>query len=423
MHLDPYAKALNTPHKWLSMEGDFVIEAKSVQSAPFDWEGVLSPNRPLKHLIIYEMHVRAFTQDPSSGVAHPGTFLGMIEKIPHLVDLGINCVELMPIFEFDERKGPSGLCNFWGYDTVNFFCPMNRYAVSDAIYEFKLLVKALHSAGIEVILDVVYNHSDSFEFDKESYYLLDAEGRHTNYSGCGNTLNANSPKMRALILDSLRYWCTEFHVDGFRFDLAATLTRGGTGTIEAITSDEIIGKKKLIAEPWDPGGLCMQGQFPRPWAEWDGEFRDSIRRHVNFDAPLDKSKLLHPINFVVSHDGFTLNDLVSYNEKHNASNHENNQDGSDNNNSNNYGHEGECASLDAKRQEAMEKMIQILFQAPGTPMIFMGDEYKHTRFGNNNAWCQDNCLNWFDWNATKENQDWLDFFKSVIVRRKEEFTA
>ena len=420
MDLDPYAKALNTPHAWCKAPDDFVIQSMPVETKGFDWEGVQSPNRPLEALIIYEMHVRSFTQDPSSNVEFPGTFLGMIEKIPHLVELGINCVELMPIFEFDERKGPPGLCNYWGYDTVSFFCPMNRYAVHDAIYEFKSLVKALHQAGIEVILDVVYNHSDSFEFDREGYYLLDPNGNHTNYSGCGNTLNANSQKMRALILDSLRYWSQEFHVDGFRFDLAATLTRGGWETIDAIASDSIIGQKKLIAEPWDPGGLYLREEFKKPWAVWDDQTRDGIRRHVNFGEPFNVTTSPRSINYITSHDGFTLYDLVSYNDKHNEANNENNKDGSHINHSNNGGTEGPNPDLEKDRENRMQKMIELLFQLPGTPMILMGDEYKHTRKGNNNAWCQDNSLNWFDWNRLNENQDWFNFFKNAIVKRKQE---
>ncbi len=423
MHLDPYTKTLNTPFAWNSMPRDFVIQAAPVKTQGFDWEGVQSPNRPLEELIIYEMHVRAFTQDPSSQVKYPGTFLGMIEKIPHLVELGVNCVELMPIFEFDERKGPPGLCNFWGYNTLNFFCPMNRYAVKDAIYEFKSLVKALHSVGIEVILDVVYNHSASFEFDRSSYYLLNPDGRHTNFSGCGNTLGANNPRMRALILASLLYWCEEFHVDGFRFDLAATLTRGGWDTIDAIASDPIIGQKKLIAEPWDPGGLYLLEEFKQPWAVWNDQFRDKVRRHINFDEPLQLPFVSNSINYITSHDGFTLYDLVSYNKKHNEANNENNQDGTDNNHSNNCGTEGPDPSLESKREGRLKKMVELLFNASGTPMLLMGDEYKHTRSGNNNAWCQDNKLNWFDWNRLNQNQDWFNFFKNAIVKRKRKFNS
>ena len=422
MHVDPYAKALNTPFEWLSMKNDFVIQSIDPSKKLFNWEKVQSPGHALEELVIYEMHVRAFTQDPSSGVKHPGTFLGVIEKIPHLVELGVNAVELMPIFEFDERKGPEGLCNFWGYDTLNFFCPMNRYGVSDTIYEFKQLVKALHEAGIEVILDVVYNHSSSFEFDRKSYYLLDDKGGHTNYSGCGNTLGAYLPKMRQLILDSLRYWCSEFHVDGFRFDLAATLTRGGMETIEAITHDPIIGQKKLIAEPWDPGGLYMVGKFPEGWAEWDDAWRNSARAHVNFNGPPPLATAKNPIHYIVSHDGFTLRDLVSYDHKHNEANLEDGRDGSEHNVSFNGGVEGDTddAKINTERRVRMEKLMTLLMDSKGPCMLFMGDEYGHTRRGNNNAWCQDNQLNWFLWDELEKNQGWFDFVKSAIVKRKSE---
>lgn len=416
------AKSLNTPHTWGTMPPEFCIKSAKLKTAPFDWEGIESPNHSWNNLVIYELHVRAFTQHASSGVKHPGTFLGLIEKIPYLKDLGITAVELMPIFEFDERKGPPGLSNFWGYDPVSFFCPMNRYGVSDTVYELKLLIKEMHRAGLEVILDVVYNHSSSFYADKAGYYLLSKDGEHTNYSGCGNTLNANAPKMRSLILESLRYFCTEFHVDGFRFDLAATMTRGGFGTIEAITNDPVIGKKKLIAEPWDPGGLYLLGKFPKGWGEWNDTFRDHVRQAVNFGNISPVTAVDRSINFAVCHDGFTLMDLVSYEQKYNEANQEGNQDGADVNYSANCGVEGTSdePQVVSKRFERMRQMTEMLFSAPGIPMWFMGDEYGHTRYGNNNAWCQDNETNWFLWDRQEENRDWFDFVKGCILKRKGE---
>ena len=410
-HLDPYARAVNTPFEWGAPRE--TTRGVQIEEQGFDWEGVKSPSRPLDELIIYEMHVRAFTKHPSSGVKHPGTFLGVIEKIPHLVDLGINCVELMPIFEFDETKHPT-LCNLWGYNTEQFFCPMKRYSVKNPILECKQMIKALHKARIEVILDVVYNHSSSFEFDRENYYILE-NGKHTNYSGCGNTINANAPKAQKLILDSLKMWSEEFHIDGFRFDLAAALTRGADGNrmepapiVEAITKQ--FSHKKLIAEPWDPGGLYMLGEFPKGWGEWNGKFRDGVRKKVNFskDYHFEWSGASKPINYITSHDGMTLFDLVSYDEKQNMANNENNEDGDDQN----FSRSGN------DKQERMEAMVKELFQADGTPMILMGDEFLHTRRGNNNTWCQDNDLNWINWN---KKTNWYDFIRSHILRRKQEF--
>ncbi|MCP5492747.1 MAG: hypothetical protein H7A40_06890 [Chlamydiales bacterium] len=366
----------------------------------------MSPNRPLKDCIIYEMHVRGFTQHPSSHVKYPGTYLGAIEKIPHLLDLGINCVELMPIFQFDASR------NYWGYDTTDFFAPMNRYGVNDPAAELKLLIKSFHEAGIEVILDVVYNHSPNLPAE---YYIM-SNNKHTNYSGCGNTLSANTSPTREMIIQSLSYWVNEYAIDGFRFDLAAALTRGPDGNrlepspiIEEITA--CFKGKKLIAEPWDAAGLYLLGQFPSGWGEWNDQYRDGVRKLVNFNEPFkehwDARSL--PINYITSHDGFTLYDLVTYPEKHNAANGEGNQDGSDQNFS--------VAATD--KLANMKAFIEHLFSSKGTPMLLMGDEYGHTRKGNNNAWCQDNELNWFLWDQLDANLDWYNFVKDCIVKRKE----
>ena len=355
--------------------------------------------------IIYEMHLRGFTQSPSSKVKHPGTFLGAIEKIPHLLDLGVTCIELMPIFDFDASR------NYWGYDTTDFFKPMRTYAVSDPKTECKQLIKAFHDAGLKVILDVVYNHSPSLS---PEHYIMD-NGNHTNYSGCGNTTSANTEPMMQLILDSLHHWVDEYNVDGFRFDLAACLTRGADGgrltpapLIEAIT--EQLKGKMLIAEPWDPGGLYMLGQFPAGWYEWNDKYRDGVRKMVNFGEPFKETweAASQPINFVTCHDGFTLRDLVTYPEKQNEANGEENRDGTDTNYS--------VAAADKKAN--MEAFIDHLFDSSGTPMLLMGDEYGHTRNGNNNAWCQDNELNWFLWDELDANRDWYNFVKDRIIKQK-----
>ena len=366
----------------------------------------MSLKESLEKCIIYEMHVRGFTQHSSSGVKHPGTYLGAIEKIPHLLDLGINCVELMPIFQFDSTR------NYWGYDTTDFFAPMDRYALKDPVAEFKALVDALHDAGIEIILDVVYNHSPNLPSE---YYIMKNE-EHTNYSGCGNTLSANTSPMKELIIESLHYWVDEFNVDGFRFDLAACLTRGPDGNRlnPAPIIDEISAQfkeKKLIAEPWDAAGLHLLGQFPPDWGEWNDQYRDGVRKHINFNEPFNEQWNARsvPINYVTSHDGFTLNDLVTYPEKRNENNHEDNRDGTDQN----------FSIKAANKQANMKAFIEHLLNSQGTPMILMGDEYGHSRKGNNNPWCQDNELNWFLWNQLDANLDWYNFVKDCIVRRKE----
>jgi isoamylase/glycogen operon protein len=461
---DPYAKALNTSSSWGERQKALStgnLRGYYTKPYQFDWAGDKKPCIPLQNLIIYEMHVRAFTQDPSSKVNSPGGFLGVIEKIPYLQELGINAVELLPVFEFNEcdyeginPRTNQPLCNFWGYSTINFFTPMRRYGTKE---EFQTMVKALHNSGIEVILDVVYNHTAegneqgpilSFRgIDNPSYYILGPHGEYHNYSGCGNTLNCNHPSTKGLIIDSLRYWAEEMHVDGFRFDLASILTRDQDGTplktppvIDAITNDSILSKVKLIAEAWDCAGLYQVGSFPGQgkWSEWNGEYRDSVRRFLkgneassqNFASVLTGSEKLYQhydtpsvsINFITAHDGFTLNDLVSYDKKHNIENGEDNKDGNEWNESWNCGVEGTTDNqtiLDLREKQKRNYLLA-LFLSLGTPMLLMGDEYGHTRNGNNNAWCQDNALNWFQWQKPSENKSLFLFTSHLIKFRKNE---
>jgi glycogen operon protein len=432
----------------------------------YDWEGDQPLNRPLSETIIYEMHVRGFTQDASSGVRYPGTFHGVIEKIPYLVDLGVTAVELLPIHEFDRddvmnvhpfTRQP--LVNYWGYSTIGFFAPESSYSHSwdtgQQVREFRDMVKALHRAGIEVILDVVYNHSAEGNemgptlayrgIDNRTYYMLNEEGYYLNYSGTGNTLNANHPIVRTLILDSLRYWVQEMHVDGFRFDLASILSRDEDGNplkdpplIWEIENDPVLRNTKLIAEAWDAGGLYLLGRFPGyRWAEWNGKFRDEVRSFLKGDpgyAPaigwrVTGSKDLYDenfnlpsqsINFITCHDGFTLNDLVSYNDKHNFLNGENNQDGSNDNRSWNCGVEGpsDDPAIESLRNRQVKNALAILFVSQGTPMLLMGDEMRRTQYGNNNAYCQDNRLSWQNWRLLEKHGDVYRFCQGMIALRK-----
>jgi len=464
--IDPYAKMLVTSKQWgnhsdvahLGAIG-FPCRCKVLVPQPFDWEGIEHPFLPIEDLIIYEMHVRGFTQHPSSEVKHPGTFLGMIEKIPYLLDLGVNAVELLPIFEFNENeykkanpKTQEPLYNYWGYSTVNFFVPMNRYAHEDAITEFKTLVKELHRHGIEIILDVVYNHThegglggpaQSFKaLDEEVYYLINGGGYYLNYSGCGNTFNTNHPAVQELILQSLRYWVTEMHIDGFRFDLASVFSRHTNGEpidrapiIKAISTDPLLADTKLIAEAWDAAGLYQVGAFGNGnarWTEWNGRYRDNVRCFIkgtpgeasHFATRLsgsqdmygDHRKPTNSINFITSHDGFSLHDLVSYNHKHNLANGEDNRDGANNNDSWNCGKEGNTTknSVLQLRQRQMRNFLMALLLSQGVPMFHMGDEYGHTKEGNNNTWCQDNSLNWFLWEQLDTNSDFSRFTKKMI---------
>jgi len=434
--MDPYSKAVGSSTIW---KEKYQPKSLHLGEDNFDWQGVERPKYQTKDLIIYEMHVRGFTQDPSSNVEHKGTFLGMIEKIPYLKSLGVNAVELMPIQEFDE--GEYSLCNYWGYSTVNFFTPMNRYASSPekAIEEFKTLVRELHRNDIEVILDIVFNHTSAFlDIDPNLYYIM-SEGHHTNYTGCGHTVNLNHPILRDFVKKVLHYWENEMQVDGFRFDLASIMNRDETGTlldesplIKEISNDPKLKDIKLIAEPWDIGGYQLGG-FSRRWSEWNGSYRDTVRSFLSGDASAKEGFIQRitgshdlfsdrtpaaSINFITCHDGFSLRDLVSYNQKHNEQNGEDNRDGADHNISWNMGAEGETDDLTIcdLRERQMRNMILALMISKGTPMLYMGDEYGHTKKGNNNTWCQDNELNWFSWG---EKSPFTDFVKKMIRFRKE----
>jgi len=471
--LDPFAKAVAGRPVW-GREGTGI--AGVVSSPPhgdivenaFSWEGDKPLNIPLADSVIYEVHVRGFTVHPSSGVKRPGTFAGLAEKIPYLKDLGVTAVELMPVNEFDEADcdnvNPSTgerLLNYWGYQPISFFAPKSAYAGSPgqgaAVREFKEMVKRLHAAGIEVILDVVFNHTAegnergrtiSFKgIDNEIYYILDPEtGAYRNYSGVGNTLNCNHPIVRDMILDCLRYWVAEMHVDGFRFDLASILGRGKDGEVlanppllEHIAADPLLAATKVIAEAWDAAGLYQVGLFSAwgRWAEWNGKFRDDIRRFVKSDGgmvPALATRLagspdLYPtgggepcrsINFVTCHDGFTLADLVSYNEKHNQMNGENNADGSDTNFSWNCGIEGPTDSPEIQRLRARQvrNLAALLLLSNGVPMICAGDEMGRTQQGNNNAYCQDNEISWIDWGLLERNDDLFRFVRLLIAFRR-----
>lgn len=469
MLLDPYAKAVIAAPHWIpAEENSYHPLGQVIRPEPFDWEGDIHLNIPMKDLVLYEMHVRGFTRDQSSLVAHPGTYLGLIDKIPYLNQLGINAVELMPVHEFDEgevllRCPYTGerLVNYFGYSPVNYFAPMSGYATShegEKIHrEFKEMVKAFHQHGIEVILDVVFNHTAegnekgpilSFKgFDRKTYYMIDNQDHYRNYSGCGNTVNSNHPIVIDLIIEALRYWVTEMHVDGFRFDLASIMTRSENGVpltnpplVDAIAKDPVLSSTKLIAEAWDAAGLYQVGAFmPKSlrWYEWNGKYRDTVRCFINgrsnyksaFATAICGSQDLYgvgrapycSVNFVTAHDGFSLADLVSYNMKHNYGNGEGNRDGFDYNDSWNCGVEGHTSNrkVIALRQRQMRNFFLALMISQGVPMMLMGDEYGHTRDGNNNTWCQDNELNWFLWNKLEENKEFFRYCQNLIALRKE----
>jgi len=477
--LDPYAPALASPEHWdfgmyvvgeggKPPEGSPAVAKGLVISNGFDWENDRRLKKHWSELVIYEAHVRGLTIHPSSRVAHAGTFLGVIEKIPYLQELGVNAIELMPLQAFnpDEltRRNPftgKRLTNYWGYDTVGFFAPHEGYSTRSypgcQVDEFKAMVKALHKAGIEVLLDVVFNHTAegdetgptlSFRgLDNSIYYLLEEDKRHyKNYSGCGNTMNCNHPVVRNYILDCLRYWVVEMHVDGFRFDLASILGRDRSGhlapnppLLESIAEDPILRKVKLIAEAWDAGGAYLVGRFHgERWSEWNGQYRDDIRRFWRGDAgqvgPL-ASRLcgssdlydhsgkapIHSINFITCHDGFTLCDLVSYQHKHNEANGEQNRDGSDENFSANHGVEGptDDPAINRLRLRQKKNMLATLFLSRGVPMLLGGDEFGRTQQGNNNAYCQDNEISWFDWSLLERHREIFDFTRRMIEFRKE----
>lgn len=464
--LDPYAKAVTGQSVWGEQPNqDHEYRARVVVN-DFDWGDHVDPVRPIEDLIIYELHVRGFTKDPSSNVAHPGTFEGIREKIPYLKDLGITAVELMPVFEFDETMGKREvngrtLLDYWGYNPVSFFAPNTSYTAKKEFNregdELKDLIKDLNSNGIEVILDVVFNHTAegnengpffSFKgFDNRIYYILTPEGWYYNFSGCGNTLNCNHPVVQQMILECLRYWTIEYHVDGFRFDLASILGRNEDGSpasqpplLKNLAEDPILRNVKLIAEAWDAGGLYQVGSFPAfsRWAEWNGKYRDDMRSFLKGDywfAEAAANRLIgspdlytgqykgyaSSINFLTCHDGFSLWDLYSYNEKHNEDNGWNNTDGNDDNRSWNCGVEGETEDPEVLRLRfrMMKNACAVLMCSRGTPMFLAGDEFGDTRFGNNNPYCQDNEISWLDWKRLNTNQTLYQFFKKMIQFRRE----
>ncbi len=474
--LDPYALAVAGRPTWGDAGG--ITPGQPIRSGPafpkgviladdYDWEGDRFPDIPLADSILYELHTRGFTVHPSAQVTRPGTYAGLIEKIPYLEDLGVTAVELLPMQEFNEMEyllenGPRReLRNFWGYSTQNFFAPMGRFAsagvTGQQVREFKDLVKALHRAGIEVILDMVFNHTDEgaqkgpvFSFrgiDNDIYYLMDKDGvTFSNHTGCGNSVNANHPVVRGFILDCLRYWRLHLHVDGFRFDLASEMTRGTDGAplaqpplIEAIAEDPALRGCKLIAEAWDCGGLYQVGSFPNAhWSEWNGRYRDDMRRFWKGDPGQMRgfvNRLIgspdlyakpgqtpqKSINYFCCHDGFTLHDLVSYERKHNDVNREDNRDGDNNNHSANYGQEGPTTdpALRVMRQRQMRNMLATLMLSQGVPMLAAGDEFGRTQRGNNNAYAQDNEISWVDWSLLEQNRELWAFTRSLIAFRKD----
>ena len=466
--LDPYGKCIARPAARTGdaarRPGDNIATALRsvvVDPAGYDWEGDAPIRRPFAKTVLYEMHVGGFTRHPSSGVApgKRGTFAGLIEKIPYLRDLGVSAVELLPVFAFDQDDGPPGLGNYWGYQPLSFFAPHDGYSSRrdslGALDEFRDMVKALHRAGIEVILDVVYNHTAESDengptisfrgLSNETYYILAADrSRYANFTGCGNTLNANEPIVRRLILDSLRYWVSEMHVDGFRFDLASVLARDQGGHPIAsppilwdIETDPVLANVKLIAEPWDPGGLYQVGTFVGDsWTEWNGRFRDDVRAFLKGDSGVARAMAFRlsgspdvyageereaeqSINFVTCHDGFTLNDLVSFNAKHNEANGESNRDGTDQNLSWNCGDEGATADPDVERlrNRQVKNFLALTLLSIGTPMLLMGDEVRRTQRGNNNAYCQNNEISWFDWTSSEKHADIHRFAKTLIAMR------
>ena len=466
--LDPYGRAVTVPDRYrraaASQPGDnsaTAMKSVIVDTRAYDWEGDRPLHRPFAKTVIYEMHVRGFTRHPSSGLGEEkrGTYAGLVEKIPYLKDLRITAVELLPVFQFDPQDAAPGLVNYWGYSPVSFFAPHQGYSSRkgplEVLDEFRDMVKALHQAGIEVILDVVYNHTAEGDhqgpifcfkgLQNDAYYILEKEGSsYANYSGAGNTLNANQPIVRRLIIDSLRYWVREMHVDGFRFDLASILSRDETGlplknppVLWDIESDPVLAGTKLIAEAWDAAGLYQVGSFVGDsWKEWNGKFRDDVRSFLKGDngtvSRLATRFLGSPdlygqeerepeqsINFVTCHDGFTLNDLVSFNEKHNEANGEENRDGSNDNLSWNCGVEGptDDPEIERLRNRQVKNFLAITLLAVGAPMLLMGDEVRRTQRGNNNAYCQDNEISWFDWSLLEGHPDVHRFAQHLLSFR------
>lgn len=466
--LDPYSRAVTGQRKWGEKpEGgkDFEYRARVVKSS-FDWGNIKQLEQPFEDLVIYETHVRGYTKDKSSGVGAPGTFAGLKDKIPYLKDLGINAVELMPIFEFDEMESARvvdgvQLYNYWGYNTVSFFAPNTSYAFNEEHNhegdELKSLIKALKENGIEVILDVVFNHTAEgnemgpcFSFkgiDNNVYYMLTPDAHYYNFSGCGNVMNCNHPVVCNFIIDCLRHWAIEYRVDGFRFDLASILGRDQNGApmanppiLESLAFDPVLGKMKLIAEAWDAGGLYQVGSFPswNRWAEWNGRYRDDMRSFLKGDDGMAGNAITRitgsrdlyspesrghkaSVNFLTCHDGFTLYDLYSYNEKHNEKNGWNNTDGDNNGHSWNCGAEGETddPNVNGLRRRLIKNAFAALLCSRGPAMFFAGDEFCNTQFGNNNAYCQDNIISWLDWSRLEEFKEIHDFVRHMIQFRKE----
>lgn len=466
--LDPYSRAVTGQRKWGEKpEGgkDFEYRARVVKSS-FDWGNIKQLEQPFEDLVIYETHVRGYTKDKSSGVSAPGTFAGLKDKIPYLKDLGINAVELMPIFEFDEMESARvvdgvQLYNYWGYNTVSFFAPNTSYAFNEEHNhegdELKSLIKALKENGIEVILDVVFNHTAEgnemgpcFSFkgiDNNVYYILTPDAHYYNFSGCGNVMNCNHPVVRSFIIDCLRHWAIEYRVDGFRFDLASILGRDQNGApmanppiLESLAFDPVLGKMKLIAEAWDAGGLYQVGSFPswNRWAEWNGRYRDDMRSFLKGDDGMAGNAITRitgsrdlyspesrghkaSVNFMTCHDGFTLYDLYSYNEKHNEKNGWNNTDGDNNGHSWNCGAEGETddPNVNGLRRRLIKNAFAALLCSRGPAMFFAGDEFCNTQFGNNNAYCQDNIISWLDWSRLEKFKEIHDFVRHMIQFRKE----
>jgi glycogen operon protein len=466
--LDPYGRGVVVPKNYnrraASQEGEDTATAMKsvvVDTSAYNWEGDAPLRRPSAQTIVYEMHVRGFTRHPSSGVPEKkrGTYAGLIEKIPYLKQLGITAVELLPVFQYDSQDAPEGQMNYWGYAPISYFAPHGAYSSRrdplGPVDEFRDMVKALHRAGIEVILDVVYNHTAEGNQDgptlcfrgieNEIYYILEQDKQfYGNYTGCGNTLNANHPVVRRMIVDSLRYWVEEMHVDGFRFDLASILSRDASGHVMSnppvlwdIESDPSLAGTKMIAEAWDAAGLYQVGSFiGDSWKEWNGRFRDDVRSFFRGEegavARIADRLLGSPevygheerepeqsINFVTCHDGFTLNDLVSYNEKHNEANGEENRDGANDNRSWNCGVEGpgDDPEVERLRNRQVKNFLTVTMLSVGMPMILMGDEVRHTQGGNNNAYCQDNEISWFDWTRVKKHADVHRFVTLLAERR------
>ncbi|MCW5881784.1 MAG: glycogen debranching protein GlgX [Anaerolineae bacterium] len=468
--VDPYARAITYGAYQRAAAARFgednihhALKCVVVDPHDYDWEGDRPLRRPSSNAIIYEMHVRGFTRHPNSGVTpeRAGTYAGLIEKIPHLQELGVTAVELMPVHQFDPQAAPNNLPNYWGYQPIAFFAPHHDYSSHrdplGPVTEFRDMVKALHRAGIEVILDVVYNHTAEDNqngptlscrgLENRTYYMLNSSRRaeYINYSGVGNTLNANNSIVRRLIADSLRYWVEHMHVDGFRFDLASVLSRGSDGRplddpplLWEIESDPVLAGTRIIAEAWDAGGLYQVHNFVgKRWAVWNGQYRDTVRRFVKSDPGLtvgladaiggspflfrrlDRDPI-RSINYITCHDGFTLNDLVSYNEKHNWANGEDNRDGSSDNHSWNCGAEGATgdAAVEALRRRQIKNLLTILLLSQGTPMLLMGDEMRRTQWGNNNAFDQDNELSWLDWGNLERHADVLRFTQTLLRFRR-----